>query len=166
MMISQKMADSLNKQIQNEFGSYWLYLAMAYKFESMGLKIFAKWFFAQADEEKVHAMKMAQYLLDQGAEVNLSALDKPKSDYSSAQEIVSQAVEHEKLITKMIHTLVEQANSENDHATSNFLRWFVEEQVEEVASTTELLDLVKMAPGPGQLFMLEGRLYHMLENKK
>jgi len=164
MMISQKMADSLNEQVKNEFYSSWLYLAMAYKFESMGLKVFAKWFFRQADEEKEHAMKIAKYILDQGAEVKLTALDKPKTEYASAEEIVGDAVNHEKLVTKMINDLVDLALKENDHATFSFLQWFVNEQVEEVASTTELYDLVKMAPGPGQMYMLEGRVYHLLED--
>ena len=165
MMISKKMADQLNEQVKNEFFAHWAYLDMAFAFESMGLKIFAKWFFRQADEEKEHAMKIARYLLDQGAEVQLKALDQPKNKYSSAEEIVAAAVEHELGVTKNINDLVDLAREENDHATDNFLQWFVEEQVEEVASTTELLDMVKMAPGPGQLFMLEGRLYHEIENK-
>ena len=165
MMISQKMADQLNEQVKNEFFAQWAYLDMAFAFENMGLKIFAKWFFRQADEEKEHAMKIAQYLLDQGAEVLLKSLDKPKNKYSSAEEIVSAAVDHELGVTKNINDLVDLARAENDHATDNFLQWFVQEQVEEVASTTELLDMVKMASGPGQLFMLEGRLYHEIANK-
>ena len=165
MMISKKMADQLNEQVKNEFFAQWAYLDMAFAFESMGLKIFAKWFFRQADEEKEHAIKIAQYLLDQGAEVLLKSLDKPKNKYSSAEEIVAAAVDHELGVTKNINDLVDLARAENDHATDNFLQWFVQEQVEEVASTTELLDMVKMASGPGQLFMLEGRLYHEMENK-
>ncbi|UCD62697.1 MAG: ferritin [Candidatus Zixiibacteriota bacterium] len=158
MMISKKMTDKLNEQVKHEFFAQWTYLAMAYSFETMNLKGFAKWFFAQAEEEKGHAMKIAQYLLDQGAEVKLTALDAPKTDYSSAEEIVAGAVEHEIKVTRMINDLVDLAKSENDHATGAFLQWFVNEQVEEVASTTELLEMVKMAAEPGQLLMLESRL--------
>jgi len=165
MMISQKMADSINEQIKNEFFSSWIYLAMAYKFENMGLKVFAKWFYKQANEEREHAFKFGKYLLEQGTVVKLTALDQPKLDYASAEEICSEAVEHEKFITKKINELVDLAKKENDHATFNFLQWFVEEQVEEVSSTQELLDMVKMANNPSQLFLLEGRLYHMLEKK-
>jgi ferritin len=165
-MISKKMADALNVQVKNEFFANWTYLSMAYAFESMGLKIFAQWFFKQAEEEKEHAMKIAQYLLDQGAEVKLMALDAPQTEFKSAEEIVQGAVDHELQVTQNINDLVDLARSENDHATENFLRWFVEEQVEEVASTTELLDMVKMASGPGQLFMLENRLYHSVQNKE
>ena len=165
MMISKKVADKLNEQVKNEFFANWTYQSMAYAFESMGLKIFAKWFFKQAEEEREHAEKIAQYLLDQGAEVKLTALDAPQTSFKSAEEIVAGAVAHEKQVTQNINDLVELARSENDYATENFLQWFVAEQVEEVASTTELLDMVKMAQGPGQLFMLENRLWHMVENK-
>jgi ferritin len=165
MMISQKMADAINEQIKNEFYSGWLYMAMAYKFESMNLKVFAKWFYKQASEEREHAEKFGKYLIDQGAEVKLTALDKPKADWKSAEEMTTAAVEHEKEVTKMIHKLVDLARTENDHATFNMLQWFVDEQVEEVASATELMDMVKLVTAPGQLLMLEGRLYHMVEAK-
>ncbi|MEW6411463.1 MAG: ferritin [Candidatus Zixiibacteriota bacterium] len=165
MMISKNMAKALNGQVKEEFFASWTYTAMGYAFESMNLKIFAKWFFKQAGEEKEHAEKIAQYLIDQGAEVKLTALEAPKTDYKSAEEIVTAAVQHEIKVTKMIHKLVDMARKENDHATDNFLQWFVDEQVEEVASTQELLDMVKMASGPGQLFMLENRLYHEVESK-
>ena len=157
MMISQKMADAINEQIKNEFFSGWLYLAMAYKCEEMSLKVFAEWFTQQEAEEREHATKMCTYLLDQGAEVKLSALDQPKFDDSSIGAMVDETVKHEKFITECISNLVNIAKEENDNATFNFLQWFVEEQVEEVASVTELSDLVKMA-GPNNLLMLENRL--------
>ncbi len=165
MMISKSMAKALNGQVKEEFFASWTYMAMGYAFESMNLKVFAQWFYKQAQEEKTHAEKIAQYILDQGAEVKLTALDAPKTEYKSAEEIVGAAVQHEIKVTKMINKLVDLARKENDHATDNFLQWFVQEQVEEVASTTELHDMVKMATGPGQLFMLENRLYHVVESK-
>ncbi|RME28861.1 MAG: ferritin [Candidatus Zixiibacteriota bacterium] len=161
MMISQAMSDRLNEQVKNEFYSFYLYLAMAYAFEKMNLPIFAKWFFLQADEEREHAMKMAQYILDQGGEVKLAGLPDPKTDYKSAQEIVSDALEHEQLVTRQVGEIADLAIKENDHATRQFIDWFVAEQVEEVKSASELLELVKMADTPGRLLMLEGRLVHM-----
>ncbi len=165
-MISDGMAAKLNEQIGEEFNSYWIYLAMAYKLENMNLKIFAKWFFKQADEEKVHAMKFAGYLIDQGAEVKLATLDTPKSDYGSVKDIVKTAVDHEVHITKCINGLVDAARKDNDHATESFLKWYVDEQVEEVASTTELFDMVSMAETPGQIFMLENRVWHMVQGRE
>jgi ferritin len=161
MMISEKMAARLNEQVRNEFFAYWSYLAMAFAFEDMGLKIFAKWFYAQATEEQGHAMKIAQYLLDQGATVRLMDLPAPKTDFSSALEIVEAALQHELNVTKQVNEIVDLAVGESDHATRKFIDWKVEEQVEEVSTSQELVHMVKMAAGPGQLFMLEGRLYHM-----
>jgi ferritin len=158
MMISDKMAARLNEQVKHEFFSFWAYLAMAYSFESMGLKGFAAKFFKQAEEEKGHAAKIAKYLVDQGAQVSLTALDQPKVTYSSALEIIEAALEHEKFITKKIAEIATQAQSETDHATHSFIEWFVDEQVEEVSTMTEILAWVKMANNPGQLLMLEGRL--------
>lgn len=163
MMISQKMADRLNEQVKNEFYSAWIYHAMVYSFESMGLPIFAKRFVKQAEEEREHAEKIARYILDQGAEVKLTALAQPKTDYSSAVEIIQAALEHEKLVTRQIHEIAELASAEKDQATHYFIGWFVTEQIEEVASMTELLNMVKLAGTPGQLLQLEGRLYNMME---
>lgn len=159
MMISETMAAKLNQQVKEEFFSKWMYLAMAYSFYAMGLKGFAKWFEGQAAEEEAHAVKIAGYLVEQGAKVKLTALDAPKGEYASAQEIVQAAVDHEMKVTRLIHECVDLANKENDHATASFLSWFVDEQVEEVSSTTQLLDMVKLtADNKIQLLMLQGHL--------
>jgi ferritin len=158
MMISDKMAARLNEQVKHEFHSYWIYLAMAFSFEEMNLKGFAGWFKGQAAEEQGHAMKIAQYLLDQGADVKLTELPQPKTEYKSAEEIVSAALEHEKKITGLINEIAELAETEKDHATREFMNWFIKEQVEEVATATDLLAMVKMAQTPGQLLMLQGHL--------
>lgn len=161
MMISEKMAARLNEQVRNEYFAFWSYMAMALAFEDMGLKIFAKWYYVQAEEEKGHAMKISQYMLDQGARVKLQDLPAPKTDYKSAEEIVQANLEHELTVTKQVHEIVDLALSENDHATKQFIDWKVEEQVEEVSQATDLLNIVKLAQSPGQLLMLEGRLIHM-----
>ncbi len=158
MVISQKMAGAINEQIKHEFFSYWLYLSMAFSLEAQDLKVFAKWFYAQADEEKDHAMKMANYLFNQGAEVKLLALEQPKNNFDSVLEICEESVTHEEWITKKINELVALARSENDFATENFMQWFIMEQVEEVAKANELVGLVKMANNPGQMLMVEQRI--------
>lgn len=166
MMISKKVADRLNEQVNNEFMNAWTYLDMAYWFESQGLKVFAAYFFLQSDEERGHAMKIARYLLDQGSDVRLGKTEAPHGEYKSAREAIDAFVEHEIRTTKQVHEIVDLAMKENDHATRKFIDWKVEEQVEEVASASELLQMVKMAETPGQLFMLENRLWHMLDQKK
>ena len=158
MAISKKMATALNNQVKNEFFSYWTYLAMAYSLDTMGYKIFSKWFHAQADEEQAHALKMAAYIADQGAEVKLQELEPPKSNYKTVQQVVEEALKHEIFITDCINKLVDIALKESDHATNSFLQWFVAEQVEEVATANELLDLVKMSTESGQLLMIEDRI--------
>ncbi len=159
MMISENMAARLNQQVKEEFFSYWTYVAMAFAFETMGLKGFAKWYLLQADEEKKHAMKIAAYLVDQGAAVKLTALDAPKSNYASVREIAQETLDHEILITRLINDLVNVANKEGDHATASFLTWFVDEQVEEVSTSQQLLDMVKFAGDKVQLLMIESRIF-------
>lgn len=163
MMISKKMEKAINDQIAAELESEYIYLAMAYKFEDMNLPIFAKWFYKQAEEEHEHAMKFGKYLIDQGASVEVKAIAAPKAIWKSALDICKAAVEHEKYITKRIHDLVSIAMGEKDYATNSFLNWYVDEQVEEVATTTELMEMVKLADKPGQLLQLEGRVYRMVE---
>ena len=165
MMISQKMADAINDQIAFEFYSGWVYLSMAYQCENMGLKYLAQWFYIQETEEREHATKMAQYLLDEGAEVLLTQIDAPKNDFDNSQSIVAEAVEHEIIVTKKINKIVDIAVEEKDHATNQFLQWFVQEQVEEVASTTELLDIVKLAVQSNQMLLLEDRLRQLVAER-
>ena len=163
MMISDKMEARLNEQVINEYFAFWTYKAMALSLEDMGLKVFAKWFHMQSAEEKEHAEKIAGYILDQGGKVTLTDLEAPKTDYASCREILEVALAHEVKVTKQVNDIVDMANGEKDHATRKFADWFVEEQVEEVASVNEVLDLVKHAKEFGQLLMLEGRIYHLIE---
>lgn len=166
MMIPEKVAARLNEQVKNEMFASLTYLQMAFCFEDMGLKVFAKWFYKQSDEEKGHAMKISRYLLDQGATVKLQTMPEPKNKYASAEEIVQAALNHELNVTKQVHEIVDLARSEKDHATDNFIQWKVAEQVEEVNSVTELLNLVKQTQNLGQLLMLEGRIYRMVEGRE
>lgn len=164
MMISEKMAVRLNKQVAHEFHNFWTYKAMAYWFEYNNLPVFAKFFSKQAEEEKGHGEKIAKYLLDQGAEVKLTALEPPHSGYKSAKEITELFIKVEVETTRMVHEISQMAADEKDYATRRFIDWKVEEQVEEVASANELHSMVKMADTPGQLLMLEGRVARLLED--
>ncbi|MCK4572720.1 MAG: ferritin [candidate division Zixibacteria bacterium] len=158
MMISEKMAAALNEQVKNEFYAWWTYQQMAFVSDTMGLKIYSQWFDVQAAEEQTHAMKIAKYLLDQGAEVKLLAMPEAKHDYKDIVEVVQGAVDHELMVTRQIHELVKLAQSESDFATGNFLQWYVDEQVEEVATVSELLDLTKMGKDSGHMLMVENRI--------
>ena len=160
MTISEPMARQLNEQITHELFSAHLYLAMSCAFNHMGLPILAKWFNDQADEERAHAMKIVNYVQDVGAPVRIDALLKPQGFSDSATEIVSVAVEHEVTITRQINELVALAESEKDYATRSFLQWFLDEQVEEVATVNGLLQLVKMG-GDKHMLEVEARVANM-----
>jgi ferritin len=158
MMISKKMAKLLNEQLVNEYYAHITYLAMSFLFEEMNLKGYANWFFAQAQEEMGHAHKFARYMLDQGIKITIGSIPAPKTDYKKAVEIVQGAYDHEIMVTKQIHKIADLAVEEKDQATYQFISWFVTEQVEEVATTGEMLATVKMAETPGQLLMLQEHL--------
>ena len=158
-MISTKVQTALNKQINEEFYSSYLYLSMSAYFESNDLQGFAKWFRIQADEEYAHAMKIFDYLYQIGGDVNLLKIDGPKTDWNSFLQVFKDTFAHEQKVTKNINKVLELAYTEKDHATVNFLQWFVSEQVEEEA--TAQLNLKKMGMiGNNQaaLFMFDKEL--------
>ncbi len=157
MLISAKMCKKLNEQVTHEFYASHLYLEMACAFHVQGLRVFSQRFFKQTQEEREHALKLAKYVLDVGGEVKLAGIDKPTGDFSSAKIMVKAAIDHEMKITKQINDLVALAQGEDDHATRNLLQWFVDEQVEEVGSMAELLQLIEMA-GEKNLLLVEARL--------
>lgn len=158
MMISQSMNAKLNEQITAEFSAAHSYLAMACAFDRMGLKVLAKRFVEQYDEEREHAMKIVKYIQEVGGSVVVESIGKPNGDYKDAKAIIQAALESEKHITQMINDLVALAESEKDYASRSFLDWFVNEQVEEVASMTDLLNLVKLAGG--NMLQVETRVRH------
>tara|TARA_Y100000031_G_C8117403_1_gene336561 strand:+ start:346 stop:861 length:516 start_codon:yes stop_codon:yes gene_type:complete len=138
-MISKKMVDEINEQINKEIYSGYLYLSMAAYATSIGLNGFANWFFVQMKEEMIHSQKFYDYLNQQGGRVALKAIDQPPKDFSNVRDLFQQTLDHERLVTKRINNLIKLAKKENDNATDTFLQWFVTEQVEEEASPTEVL---------------------------
>lgn len=130
-MIAKEMEKALNEQIEHEFFSANLYLAMSSWAEDANLPGFAKWLRVQYREEQAHALKMFDYLLDQGAKAVVPAIPAPDAKFQSIAQIFQQVVEHEKGVTARIHKLVELAVKQKDFATQAFLQWFVTEQIEE-----------------------------------
>lgn len=159
-MISKKVNDALNRQITNEMNASFKYLAMAFQFSDMGLLIFAQRFRQQADEERGHALRIANYISDVGGNVVLEGVEKPKSGYPSAFSMVEAALESERTVTGQINELVDMAFTEKDHATQSFLKWFVDEQVEEEKTMNDLLQMMKVA-GESNLFLVEHRISTM-----
>ncbi|MBM4355178.1 MAG: ferritin [Deltaproteobacteria bacterium] len=155
-MLDRKMLAALNDQVNAELYSAYLYLAMSAHFESMGLPGFASWMKVQAQEEMVHAMKFFNFILDRGGKADLAAIEKPKGTWKSASEMFGDALAHEEYITKRIHDLVALAAKVNDKATESFLQWYVDEQVEEEKSATDMLQKTKMVEkAPGALYFVD-----------
>lgn len=145
MLIKETLVAPLNKQIAMEFGAELQYLALAVYFDAEGLPELAGHFYRQADEERTHALKIVRFLLDAGATPVIPGPEAPKNGFGSALEAVQLALDEELKVTREINELVTVARAENDHAADTFLRWFVSEQVEEVATATNLLQVIKHA---------------------
>ena len=138
-MISKKMVDAIDRQLNREIYSAYFYLGMASYAESIGYKGVANWFKAQWKEELFHADKMFDYVLKRGSRVMLEPIEEPPQDFSSIQDLFKRTTEHEKKVTALIHKLVELAKQENDNETASFLQWFVKEQIEEEATPAGIL---------------------------
>ncbi|MCF6248197.1 MAG: ferritin [Desulfobacula sp.] len=158
-MISKKLEEAINYQINRELYSEYYYLSMASYFNSVGLSGFENFFLIQVEEERFHAMKLYRFLNEKGGRVNLQAIEAPKTVFKSALEVFELAYEHEKLVSQLINDLMDLAIKENDHAAKNHLNWFVEEQVEEEASMETTLNKLNLIGGEGHgLLMLDSEL--------
>ncbi len=158
-MLSKKMEAALNKQVVAEYYSAYLYMAMSAYFETVNLGGFAGWMQAQAMEELSHGTKIFHYVNERGGRVWLDAIDKPPLKWASPLAVFQATLKHEQKVTGLINKLVDLAIKEKDHATENFLQWFVAEQVEEEASADEILQKLKMiGKDGGGLFMIDREL--------
>jgi len=144
-MHNDKMSVALNKQINAELYSSYLYLSMAAYFDSNNLKGFSHWMKKQADEERAHAMKFYDFMVDRGWLIHLTAIDSPETHWESPYAVFEAAFEHEQKVTHLIHGLVALAVEIKDYASSSFLQWFVDEQVEEEANASEILQKLALA---------------------
>lgn len=153
------MVDALNKQINEEGFSSYLYLSMVTYFEVENLKGFAHWFRTQVQEEMFHVMKFYNFILERGGEPKLDAIEKPKYGWDSPIQLFEEALAHERHITECIDNLVDAAIEEKDHAARNLLNWFVDEQVEEEDQFNEILDKLRMiGDNKAMLLMLDGEM--------
>ncbi len=156
-MISQKMTEAINTQINNEMYSAYLYMAMSAQCSEMNLSGFAKWFMVQYHEEMFHAMKFYNYLLDQNSAPKIKAIKEPPAKFSDIKEMFEKTYEHEKGVTANIRGLMELALAENDYASQNLFKWYIDEQVEEEKNDVEMIAKLSMAgDSPATLFMVDG----------
>ena len=162
-MLSDKMEAAINKQINAEMYSSYLYLSMATYFESISLGGFSNWMRQQAQEEMFHGMKMFDFVCERGGRVTLMAIDEPPSEWSSVLDVFENVLAHEQKVTGLINDLVNLALDERDHATNIFLQWFVSEQVEEEDTAGGLVDKLKLIGNDANgLFMLDTELANRL----
>lgn len=158
-MLSKTVQDAINEQIKNELYSAYLYLSMSAHFEANNLPGFARWMRLQAQEEQAHAVKFFDYVHDRGGVVKLQAIDQPPAEWKSSLAAFEQVLEHEQLVTGMIHRLYELAAKENDYATEVMLQWFITEQVEEEKNAAQIIDTLKLIDAHGTaVLMLDKQL--------
>ena len=158
-MISNSMQDALAEQLNLEFYSAYLYLAMSAYCSHIDFNGAAKWFKIQYEEEHLHATKIYNYLIDQGVHVVLGAIKSPPSEFGSIVEVFQSSLKHEQDMSTSLNELSDKALKDKDHATYNLLQWFVNEQVEEEATVDGIISKLKMVKNDGYgLLMIDNEL--------
>jgi ferritin len=158
-MLSSKIEEAFNKQINAEIFSAYLYLSMSTWLEAQGFKGMANWTRVQFHEELGHATRFMQFVNDRNGRVLLTKIEGPKTEWSSPLNVFEEVLEHEQKVTAKINDLVELATEKKDHAATAFLQWFVTEQVEEEASAQEIRDKLRLAgEATGVLLLIDREL--------
>lgn len=146
-MLSQKLQDAINAQINAELWSAYLYLSMSMAAADKGLKGVANWFYVQWKEEQDHAQIFINYLHSRGARVVLAPIAEVQTEWDSVLAMFEDTLKHEKVVTSLINNLANLAAEERDHATTNMLVWFVDEQIEEEESARDIIDQLNLIEG-------------------
>jgi len=158
-MLSKKLEDAINKQINAELWSAYLYLSMSTHFAHEGLPGFANWYEIQYKEEQEHAMKLMNYMVAKNSKVLLEPIEKVDTSWKSVLVAFEETLKHEKVVTALINDIVAIAREEKDFATDNMLQWFVKEQVEEEDSVQTIIDALRLIDGKGYgIYMLDKEL--------
>ncbi len=158
-MIDERMNEAINDQINAELLSAYIYYSMAQWFEDQDLPGMAQWMYAQTQEEMFHADKFARYINERGGRVVMQAIDEPPTEWDSPVAVFEHALEHEQWVTGNINDLMDLAIELNDHASKNFLIWYVDEQVEEEDNVGGVLAQLKRAgDNPNALMRMDREL--------
>ena len=161
-MLGEKIQAAMNQQINAELHSAYIYASMSAYFADKNLNGFANWMRIQAQEEMVHAMKFYDFIIERRGRVLLQPLEGVPTEWANPLAVFENALAHEQKITGMINNLVNLSIKDKDHAANSFLQWFVDEQVEEVASMSYLCDVAKMAGD--RLLHLEAAVSHLAKD--
>ncbi len=164
-MLSQKLHDAINAQINAELWSAYLYLSMSMDCEVKGYKGFANWFYVQFREEQDHARIFMNYLNSRDANVVLKPIEEVPTTWNSVLDMFQQTLQHERKVTSLINNLASIATADNDYASVNRLVWFIDEQVEEEESAREMIASVEAVEGNKYgMYMLDKELSSRVYN--
>ncbi len=153
-MMNTKVESILNAQVQKEGYSSFLYLSMASWADNQGMAGVSQWLYAQAEEEKMHMLKLINYINERGGKAVIPAIDKAPSEWSDVFELFNQVLNHERYVSECINEIVAVAIEEKDFATQNWIQWFVIEQIEEESSVQLIIDKLNML-GNASLYLFD-----------
>ena len=148
-MLSKKLQEAINAQINAEYWSAFLYLSMSADFSAKGLPGFANWMEMQIAEEQSHGLKFLNYMLSRGAHPELRQIDKVQNTWNTPLDAFKDALAHEQVVTKLINDIYSLATQEKDYATQSMLKWFIDEQVEEEESVQAIIDTLALVGDNG-----------------
>lgn len=158
-MINKEVLEAINEQINAETYSAYMYLSMSAYFENIGLSGFAHWMKIQYQEEAAHALKFFNYVTERGGKVVLKAVAQVPVDFDGVVDVFEKTLAHEIHVTSLINNLFEVSIKAKDHAAQSFLKWFIDEQVEEEANVEKILATLKLINGQGNgIFMMDREL--------
>lgn len=153
-MLSDTMHQAMNEQINKELYSAYLYQSMMAHFDALGLQGFANWMRVQSMEETLHAYKFYAYIIERGGKVTLTAIDGPETDWPTPLAAFEQVLSHEQYVTSLINNLMDIALETRDHASSSFLQWYVDEQVEEEGNAEQIVSKLKLIGDNAQALLM------------
>lgn len=161
-MLSAKVEEALNNQIQIEAASSQFYLAMASWAETQGFNGTSNFLYQHSDEERVHMLKLVKFVNERGGKAIIPALDQPQGSFSDLGEIFENLLNHEMMVTQEINKVVDICLTEKDYTTHNFMQWYVSEQIEEEALARTIMDKLKMiGADKGGLYLFDRDLGNM-----
>ena len=156
--MNKKVYKVFNEQVQAELYSAYMYLAMSLDMEAKNYKGMAKWLYLQYEEEREHALRFVKFMQDCGVQPQLLQIDMPAADYGTPLNLFKKVLEHEKYVTSRIYDMYEVALKEKDYAAQSCLKWFIDEQVEEEANASEIVEKLEMiGDNISGLFYLDDR---------
>lgn len=158
-MLKENLNQALSEQVNAEYYSAYLYLAMSAYCDRAGFKGFANWLFVQAQEETAHGTHLYQHILDRGAAPQFAEIQCPPAQFDGLADLFQKVLTHEQYVTERINKIASLAMAEADHATYIFMQWYVNEQVEEESSADEILQKLKfIGDNVSMLYTLDAEL--------